>query len=300
MVDTPAHGRETAVLFGDVPHEYLAEWDITDDFDLVRRKLAVEIEAVPMAELTARVDGLSEDERCRAADLARALIAGASERRPGQPDEEAIRRATRLFVAIREIAAERGAAAVTTICWPIRDACGAVPCVALTLLQDEGMPAACQGDIDALLTMVLFKRAAGLISFMGGGREEDGRLTVSHCVVSRRMRGAGTPLAPYYLGDYHGEFPSPTIHATLAPGQTVTVARLTKGLGALVLTKGALADCRDDADRCRNTLVIDVADAAGLMKRVRGIQQHLVVACGDHTAAMTRLADNAGIAVRRV
>lgn len=292
-----ANAAERVALFGGVPHAYLDEWAITSDFGLVERRLGVRIDVVPLEELLARYEGLSEAEQDRATALAEGLVAGADETEADQPDAEAVVKAMRLCLAIQAIVDDREADAATTHCGTIRNATGAVPCVALMMLQDEGIPAACQGDIDALLTMMLLERATGWISFMGGGFHENGRLLVNHCVLSRRMAGADAPLQPYYLGRYHDRFNSPTVHTIPEPGQPVTVARLTRNLEGLLLTSGTLVECIDPPDRCRNTLVIDVADPARLLAQVQGHQNHLVVALGDHAAGLARLCREAGIEV---
>jgi hypothetical protein len=69
----------------------------------------------------------------------------------------------------------------------------------LTLLADHGVPAGCQGDIDAVLTMALYHRAAGVVSFMGCGFRHGNQLVVVHCVLPRKMKGPGA-FQPYSGG----------------------------------------------------------------------------------------------------
>jgi L-fucose isomerase-like protein len=295
MVD----GGEKLLLFGGLPHEYLKGWEITSDIKLAEEKLGVRFEEVPTEELATRCEELGASEQGKARELAKQLINGAGKDRRAKPLAEAeIEKATRLYLAMKGIVQERGADAVTIVCSPwIRGSDMPVPCVALTLLQEEGIPAACQGDIDALLTMILFKRASGLASFMGGAIKAGGHLGVNHCVLSRRMLGTMTPQQPYYLGDYHGRKNSPTIHTGIPKGTPVTVARLNRNLENLILASGRAVGDQDLKDRCRNTIVIEVKDRARVLRAVKGIQQHLVVACGDLRNAMTTLAKEAGIGV---
>jgi L-fucose isomerase-like protein len=152
--------------------------------------------------------------------------------------------------------------------------------VALTILNDEGIPAACQGDIDALLTMILFQRASGQPSYMGGPIEDSGQLGVCHCVMSRRMCGGQATEQPYYLSDYHGRKAGPTIHTDLPVGREVTVARLTQNLSSLLLLRGTVVASHDSNHRCRNTVAVQVADRSAVLKAVKGVQTHLVLACG--------------------
>lgn len=290
---------EKLLLFGGLPHGYLKGWEITSDLMLAEEKLGVRFEEVPTEELATRCEELGDSERAKAKEPAKQLINGAWKDRRAKPLAEArIEEATRLYVAMKGIVEERGGDAVTIVCSPwIRGSDMPVPCVALTLLQEEGIPAAFQGDIDALLTMMLFKRASGLASFMGGAIKAGGHLGVSHCVLSRRMLGTVTPQQSYYVGDYHGRKNSPTIHTAIPKGTPVTVARLTRNLENLILTSGRVVGDQDLKDRCRNTVVVVVEDRARVFRAVKGIQQHLVVACGDLRNAMTTLAEESGIGV---
>jgi L-fucose isomerase-like protein len=165
------------------------------------------------------------------------------------------------------------------------------------MFNDAGVPAACQGDLDALLTMILFRRVAGVPSYMGGPIKDSGQLGVNHCVLSRQMCGVDAPPLPYYLSDYHGRKAGPTIHVDLPVGQEVTVARLTRNLGSLLLMRGAIVASHDSNHRCRNTVVVEVADRDAVLKAVKGVQAHLALACGDHTEALAALARQSGIQV---
>jgi L-fucose isomerase-like protein len=292
---------DTALLFGAMPHAYLDEWQITSDLDLIDRKLGVRIEQVPHEEWMARYEGLDAQERAEATLLAEGLVSGATHDRRAKPIARPdVERATRLYLAMRGYCQARDATAVTVNCGPfIRGEDMPTPCVALTFFNDQGIPAACQGDLDAMLTMILFKRAAGLPSYMGGPIADSGHLGVCHCVLSRRMCGADAPAQPYYLSDYHGRKAGPTVHTDLPAGQTVTVARLTRNLASLLLTRGTVVASHDSNHRCRNTVAVQVADRSAVLKAVKGVQSHLVLACGDHTEALAALADEAGIEVVR-
>lgn len=292
-------GGEKLLLFGGLPHRYLEEWEITRDLKLAEKILNVRFEDVPTEKLLARYSGLDDSERATVRELASQLVQNATkDRRAKLLVNEEIEKATRLYVAMQGILEKRAADVATITCGPwIRGASHTVPCVALTLLQEDGIPAACQGDIDALLTMVLFKRASGRTSFMGGAIKARGHLGVNHCVLSRQMLGPTAPRQPYYLSDYHGRKHSPTIHTTIPKGHAVTVARLTRNLENLILTSGKVVENLNLKDRCRNTLVIEVEDRLKVLKAVKGIQQHLVVASGDLRTPMGKLATEAGIRV---
>lgn len=291
--------RDMLLLFGGIPHEYLQKWDITSNLTLAEEKLGVQFKEITTDDLLARTRNLTASEKAKAKQITHQLLNNAIQ---GEQEailsEEDIQKATELYVAMKSFVDHEDATAVTIVCGPwIREPQYPTPCVALMLFQEAGIPAACQGDIDALLTMVLFKRAGGVMSCMGNNFDVSGELGVGHCVLPRNFCNQTTSLQSYYLSDYHGRKQSPTIHTTIPQGQVVTIARLTRNLENLILSQGELVENRDLRNRCRNTLVIHVDDSARVLDAMKGLQQHLVVACGDHTKAMTAQAEKAGINV---
>jgi L-fucose isomerase-like protein len=293
---------EKLLLFGGVPSTYLAEWEITSDLALAESKLGVQFDSVSHDELVARSESLDEEGQVEATRLAKELVAGASPRRkrdmPSAPPQEEIEKATRLYVAMNRILEERAAQAVTIVCGPWIGGEGLpTPCVALMLFQERGIPAACQGDIDALLTMVLFKRVAGLSSFMGGAIKARGHLGINHCVLCRNMIDPEAGLQPYSISTYHGRKSTPTVWTSIPAGETVTLARLTHNLERLLLTTGTVMASQTDNWRCRNTLVVEGPDRERVFRAVKGHQNHYVVACGDHREALVQLTADVGIEV---
>ncbi len=287
---------EKLLMFGGLPTDYLCEWEVTSDLTAAGKKLGLRFEAIPTHELRSRYSSLSSQDEAEVAGLAQDLIDGASQ--GSQVADEEVAKAARLYLAMAGILEERGGDGVTIVCksWTGGEALP-VPCVSLMLFQERGIPAACQGDLDALLTMVLFKRAAGVPTFMGGAVKANGHLGISHCVLPRNLCTKEDEGQEYYLGDYHGRKESPTVHAEVPIGEIATVARFTKGLRSLLLTSGTIKGCQDNKDRCRNTLVIDVPDRERVFDAVKGVQNHYVVACGDHRAALKERARERDIEV---
>ncbi len=298
---TMTHSREKLLIFGGKPQQYLTEWDITSNLTFAENKLAVDFEEIPADELISRYESLSADDGYRASQMAQELLEGVSGLKrslPKPPSTDGIVKAAKLYLAMKAIQEEREGDALTIVCKPWIEEKGLpTPCLPLMLFQEEEIPAACQGDIDALLTMVLFKRVSGLTSFMGGAIASMGELGISHCVLSRKMLGPDAEPQPYRVCDFHGKKDSPTVYTEVPAGQTVTIARLTQGLESLLLITGTLVACKNSNSRCRNTMVIHVPDRSKVFRAVKGHQNHYVVACGDHAPGLTQIAEERGIAV---
>jgi L-fucose isomerase-like protein len=291
-----AEPADKVLLFGSVPQKYLQDRETPPDFERVARKLDIRVEIVPRGELKARYESLSDAERNEAAALSKRLVVEAGQQERPRPDDAAIQDAVRHFLAMRSLVAQRRAIAATIVCGSLGARRMPGPCAALTLLADSGVPTGCEGDIDAVLTMVLFQRVAGLVSFMGNASAQGNRLRVNHCVLPTRMKGPQSA-QPYYLSDHHGSGSGVTIHTDLAPGEPVTAARLNSDPARLIVTQGTVVQSTDPGRGCRNALVIEVPDVRKVMSTVRRGQHHFVVACGHHLEKLRQLAVRAGIEV---
>jgi len=295
-----AERKEKILIIGDLPRKYLAEWEITSDLALAEDRLKVHVERIGSEELLARHENLAPSELEEARALAERLVEGSSGRSPFPVPMAEVEKAARVCIALENVAAQHGADAVSLDCGPLfasRDA--SLPCAALALLQDAGIAAGCQIDIDALLTMVLFKRITDLPTFLGGPLASEGRLAVSHCSMPLTMCGPDAGEQPYRLGGHHGSGADPTIRTGLPAGTTVTLARLTRNAEELILTSGKVADSRAEIEGspCCNTLLVEVPNLPRILSLIKGFQYHLVAACGDHTVRMAELARELAIEV---
>ena len=287
---------EKALIFGTVFPGHMADRMVTDDFGIVEEKLGIKVEKVSIDELIQRYDTISGDDLEKVSKLLEQLISGAE--KVENSNRQEIEKAVKLYLAISEFTEQRGASAATIVCGQfIEGEESPVPCVALTFLQDQGISAACQGDIDALLTMMMFKRVSGKPTCMGNVYENDGLVTISHCVMSRRMFGLDKDPQPYYISDYHGRKPSPTIHTDIPRGEVVTIGRLTKNLESIIVGTGKVVESCDREGRCRNALDIEIGDLEKLMGVRVDHQYHFVVVCGDYLKELTALAKKSGIKV---
>ena len=78
---------------------------------------------------------------------------------PGMKGAEAI------YERLKELVQKYDLQGVTLRCFDLLKTVKNTGCIALSKLNDEGIPAACEGDIPTLLTMVLCKRLTGEYCF---------------------------------------------------------------------------------------------------------------------------------------
>jgi L-fucose isomerase-like protein len=118
-----------------------------------------------------------------------------------EPNQEDVLKAARASLTLDQLIAENrvdGLCVGTCMGWLSRG----FPCLGFSRLNDRGIPAACDGDMDCLLTMLIFQHAlnqAGFLGNAGGVDTARNAFHLSHCSAPLKMEGPAGPKAPYLL-----------------------------------------------------------------------------------------------------
>jgi len=278
------------VLFG-FPSPWFSQWHHLPDIELAEKKLGVTFSGVELRDLLAQLPLINNKE---AEAVAKRWQQEAKE--VIEPSKSDVVDAARVYLAITETLGREKANALAINCLDMRRLEAPPPCYALTRLRDQGIPSACEGDITALLTMLLLGYLAEAPSFMGnivGVIPDSNILRISHDVVPIKMSGFGRPANAYTLRSYHDWSRGVTAYVELDHGQEVTVARLDRNLDQMLILRGELVDCQDTV-ACRSTLSIKGrGDVREFVRRCFGI--HHVVIYGNLTAQIEALSELLGI-----
>ena len=98
--------------------------------------------------------------------------------------------AARMYAALRRLSTRHEINALTLKCFGILGTCHTTACLALALLNDEGIVAGCEGDIPALWTMLYVKYALGQPTFMANPASSNRRectIDFAHCTIPLAM-----------------------------------------------------------------------------------------------------------------
>ena len=101
-----------------------------------------------------------------------------------------LREAARMYIALRRLSTRHALNALTLKCFGILSSCRTTACLALALLNDEGIIAGCEGDIPALWTMLYVKYAYGESAFMANPASSNRRectIDFAHCTIPLAM-----------------------------------------------------------------------------------------------------------------
>jgi L-fucose isomerase-like protein len=275
-------------LFGFPPPMFFSQWHHLPDLELAWEKMSIEFISVELRELVAQLPRVGEEAQAiaeRWRQEAQEVV---------EPSKTDIINAARLFLAIKNIMEQRKATALAINCLELMDLKVPPPCYALSRLRDEGVHAACEADVSALLTMMMLGYVADAPAFMGNivsANPESNVLMVSHCVVPTRMAGFSQPPRRYTLRNYHGRH-GVTAYVELDTGQEVTVARLARNLDKIGLLSGELTNCQDTTT-CRTTISVKVADVRRFVQGAFG--NHHAVVYGNYARELKALSQSLDI-----
>jgi L-fucose isomerase-like protein len=224
-----------------------------------------------------------------------------------EPTNEDIEKAARVSVVLDRLICDLkvdGLAIGTCMDWLQRG----FPCLGFTRLRDRGIPAACEGDMDSLLTMMMFQQAFDIPGFQGNATFDTSRnaLWTAHCTAPLKMDGADGDEAPYLLrghSEVAGSGCVPEVQYRL--GQVITRSKFVN-LDTFLVSTGEIIDVPEKAVHgCRTQVVTEVRDATKMAANWSSVLEtedamtllHRVVFYGDHMDSVQHLANLMGMNV---
>ena len=167
-------------LFGQ-PSDWLIASGV--DRDYLRQHYGIETVDIDLQLL---IDGIKTIPQTEAMKVAQAMVKRAKAVK--EPTNADLLEAAKAYLAIKCICHEECLDAMTIRCFDIVKACGTTSCLALALLNDEGIVAGCEGDMQTLLSMFLAKRLCGEVAFMANPSNlTDETSMLAHCTIPLTM-----------------------------------------------------------------------------------------------------------------
>ena len=224
-----------------------------------------------------------------------------------EPNKEDISKAARISLALQRLMEQekaQGLAVGTCMGWLAKG----FPCLGFTRLRDKGIPAACEGDMDSLLTMILLQHMIDRPGFQGNATFDTSRnaLWTAHCTAPLKMDGPDGKEAPYLLrghSEVGGSGCVPEIQYRL--GETITRTKLIN-LDTILASTGKIIEVPEvSVHGCRTQIVTEVRDAAKMAANWSSALEtddamtllHRVVFYGDHMDSLRHLARLMGMEV---
>lgn len=251
-----------------------SDWLIASgtDYRQVYERLGIWLEDIPMEELLETIDSVRCDESV-----------------PDRPASDAVRNAwsgaVRIYEALKHILVEHNLNGLTLRCFDLLSAVGNTGCLALARLNAQGIPAGCEGDIPALLSMTIAQAVAGVSGFQANPARidaETGEMLFAHCTVPLDM------VTSYELDTHFESGIGVGIRGRLEVGP-VTVFKLSGDLKRHFAAEGMLTGNQAEPDLCRTQVILrlDPADARYFLTDPVG--NHHILIPGRHKAVLDEI-----------
>ena len=196
---------------------------------------------------------------------------------PGMKGSEAI------YARLKEIIAKNQLDGITIRCFDLLKTVKNTGCIAVSKLNDEGIPASCESDIPTLLTMVACKRLTGEPGFMVNPAriQPDGQMLLAHCTIPLKMTESH---------EYTTHFESGigvAIHGELAEGD-YTLVKLAGDMKRLLAVNVTLTRCQYENNLCRTQVWIQSTPIVSQYFLTDPIANHHILIKGHHAAKFWR------------
>jgi hypothetical protein len=148
------------------------------------------------------------------------------------PSGDDLLKAAKLYLALKSMMKETGTNAVTAGClnWIRHQKLPISPCLALSLLNDEGIPAGCEADVESLVTLCFCHYLAGRPGFQADPviDESTNRVTLSHCTAATRLLGYDKKPFPFWIRPHTESWRDLCVETEMKQekGEAVTILKL--------------------------------------------------------------------------
>lgn len=255
------------------------------DYLLAKRRWGVEYTDVSLERIYEYYNRITDDEVGESC----ALIAGkALACREASPED--MIKAMRLYRAIRKIVDEDRLSAITLSCFRLIEQTGTTGCLALALLNDEGIIAGCEGDLQSVFTMLAAKVLTGKPSFMANPSMINARtneIILAHCTV-------GITQTEQFIIRNHFETESGIGIQGILPTGDVTVVKCGgECLDEYYLSTGTLVENTNYINMCRTQARIKMNTPAEYFLR-NPLGNHHIMLHGNYEQLLDEFLQSAG------
>lgn len=222
-----------------------SSWLISSNVDylLAKRRWGIEYVDIPLERVVEYFNALTDDE---VGEAATQLAGQALACREASPDD--MLKAMKIYQAVKRIVEEEKLSALTLSCFKLIEMTGATGCLALSLLNDEGIIAGCEGDLQSVFTMLVVKTLTGKSAFMANPSMINARtneIVLAHCTVGLKQT------EKFILRSHFETEQSIGIQGLLPTGDVTIVKCGGECLDEYYLTTGTLTENTNYINMCR-------------------------------------------------
>jgi L-fucose isomerase-like protein len=194
--------------------------------------------------------------------------------------------ANRIYGALRSIVDQYHLQGLTIRCFDLLTAVHNTGCIALARLNAKGIVAGCEGDVPAMLSMMIVQSLLGVSGFQANPASinpETGEMLFAHCTIPFNM------VERYELDTHFESGIGVGIRGYMKEGP-VTIFKVSGDLSRCFIAEGELVRSQAKPDLCRTQQVIQLADKHQTEYFLtRPIGNHHIILPGHHKELLENL-----------
>jgi len=199
--------------------------------------------------------------------------------------------AAKILALLRSLVEKKELDAIAVECFSLVQQRKVTACLALAQLNNEGVVAACEGDLASMAGMMLLKAATGSVPWMANTTSTtSNRLILSHCTIAFDLV-SNIKLTTHFETDL-----SLAVNGTIAASD-VTVFRFSDTLDRAFITEGKVTSHPDLSNACRTQVEIELPSQSLALLRNRPLGNHLLMAPGRYAELLNLACAFKGIKV---
>ncbi len=265
-----------------------SDWLISSTFNriIVKDRLGVDLVDIPIAEVKEIVEKLSKREDKEAVEQAQKIREEFKQIKICPATEQYMEGAINIYLALKEIVAKYSLNAFTIRCFDLLTAVKNTGCLALAKLNAEGIVAGCEGDVPAMLSMILAKGLSGVSGFQANPAHIDvatGEIKFAHCTIPLNMVESYEFLSHFESGIGVG------VRGFMRNGP-VTIFKLCGNMERFFAENGTLIESPEKDNFCRTQQLIklDNPEAARYFLN-NPIGNHHIIIPGHYSYTLNRV-----------
>lgn len=235
------------------------------DFDAVKKVSGMELVLFGLDELVAEYEKGGYPENTYTEEL----------KNQGYRPEET-QKALNVYGALKRLIGKYHLNGVTVKCFDLLDMIHTTGCLALAILNAEGIPAACEGDQKSLVSMAVLKALTGVSGFMANpscmdpGKSE---IIFAHCTLPMDMPDS------YRLTTHFESGIGVAVTCDIA-AQPMTIFKCDDTLHRYYAGRAELLETMHRSDLCRSQMRLRLTDGTGYFSSCP-ISNHHIICKGD-------------------
>ena len=269
------HGKRVGVI--GKPSGWLIASNV--DYAAMRERWGIEMVDVPLDEVVQGYEAIGDDEVQEIADEFISKAVGVKE-----PSRDEVVKAMRLYRSVKGIVERYRLDAFTLNCFDLIPTTRTTGCVALALLNQEGIPAGCEGDEQTLLTMLAVQAATSEMTFMANPSKildnAAHEMVFAHCTIAPAMTDR------YIVRDHYESLSGVAVEGVFDPMDMTVVKCGGRAMERFFISRARLLECTDNPNMCRTQLHLRLDEPLDYFLE-RSIGNHHVIVRGNHVERLT-------------